>query len=126
MNIPKNLLYTEKHEWLNIEGDTAVIGITDHAQEELGDIVFINLPQVGDALEKGGEVAELESVKAAAAVYAPVGGTVCEANEALIGQPELINQDPYGAWFVKLKDFDKPEALMDAAQYEKFLAEENA
>lgn len=126
MNIPKDLLYTEKHEWLKIDGNTAAIGITDHAQEALGDIVFVSLPQVGDAIEKGGEVAELESVKAAAAVYAPAGGTVCEVNEALTGQPELINQDPYGAWFVKLKDFDKNEDLMNATQYEKFLAEENA
>jgi glycine cleavage system H protein len=126
MNIPQNLLYTDKHEWVSFEGDFALIGITDHAQEALGDIVFASLPQVGDTLAAGDSIAELESVKAASSVYAPVGGTVVEINDALTGAPEAINQDPYGSWLVKLSGYEKNDGLMDAAAYEKFVAEEEA
>lgn len=126
MNVPKNLFYTDKHEWVAFEGDLAVIGITDHAQDSLGDIVFVSLPQTGDTLAAGDTAAELESVKAASAVYAPVGGTVAEVNEALIGAPEKVNEDPYGSWFVKLSGYEKNDQLLDAAAYEKLLAEEEA
>ena len=126
MNIPKDLLYTQKHEWLRIEGDKAVVGISDHAQEALGDIVFLSLPQVGDVVAEGAEIAEIESVKAASSVYAPVSGTICEVNDALSGEPEKINQDAYGAWLIKISGFEKNENLLDAAAYEKFLAEEEA
>ena len=126
MNIPENLFYTDKHEWVRFEGDTAIVGITDHAQEALGDIVFISLPVAGETIAQGDVLCEIESVKAASAVYAPVGGTVAEVNDALSGAPETLNQDPYGAWIVKLIGFEKNIALFTAAQYEKLLAEEEA
>ena len=126
MDVPKNLFYTDKHEWVAFEGDVALIGITDHAQDSLGDIVFVSLPEVGQVLAAGDTVAEIESVKAASAVYAPVGGTVAEVNEALSGSPEIVNQDAYGSWFIKLSGYEKNDGLMDAAAYEKFLAEEEA
>lgn len=123
MNIPKELYYTDKHEWLLVEGDKAMVGITDHAQEQLGDIVFVSLPQAGQELSAGDVLCEIESVKAVSYVYSPVGGKVCEINEELSAAPEMVNKDAYGAWFVKLCDFTMNEDLMDAEGYEKFISE---
>lgn len=104
MSVPNNLRYTKTHEWVRVEGDTAVVGITDHAQKELTDIVYVEPPQVGDNIEAGKECAVVESVKAASDIYAPVSGEVVEANAALGNKPELVNQDPYGnGWLFKVK-----------------------
>ncbi len=116
--------YTEDHEWIDVEGDSATVGITDYAQEQLGDIVFAEVPAAGTALSKGGDAAVVESVKAASDVYAPVSGTVIEGNDALEGDPALVNSDPEGAgWFFKLTLSDKSEldALMDEAAYKAFV-----
>ncbi|HPO15193.1 MAG TPA: glycine cleavage system protein GcvH [Candidatus Hydrogenedentes bacterium] len=121
---PSELRYTEDHEWIGREGDVYVVGITDFAQDQLGDITFIELPAVGRAVKKHEETAAVESVKAAGDVYAPVAGTVTAVNEALEREPELVNQDPFGkGWFFKLGDVDAAqlEELMDAAAYTKFL-----
>jgi len=119
--------YTDDHEYLRIEGDVATIGITKHAQEQLGDVVFVELPEVGKAVAKGDEAAVVESVKAAAEVYAPVSGEVVEANADLEGNPALVNEDPEGgAWFMKIKLSDTSElnGMMDADGYAKFVAEQ--
>ena len=116
--------YTEDYEWIDVEGDSETVGITDYAQEELGDIVFAEVPAAGTALSKGGDAAVVESVKAASDVYAPVSGTVIEGNDALEGDPALVNSDPEGAgWFFKLTLSDKSEldALMDEAAYKAFV-----
>jgi glycine cleavage system H protein len=122
MNIPSHLKYTESHEWVQIESDgTLIVGITDHAQELLGDVVFVGLPAVGMALGKGKDVVVVESVKAAADVYAPVAGTVTEVNQAAADSPESLNSAPYDTWLFKMKP-DVPgdaSALMDAISYEK-------
>jgi glycine cleavage system H protein len=126
MSIPDELKYTRTHEWVREEGDTATIGITDHAQEELGDIVFVELPAVGDTLEAGGAVGSIESVKAVSDVHAPVGGEVVEVNEALADRPELINEDPYGeGWIVKVRVSGEGD-LLSADEYEKFAEEEGS
>lgn len=122
-----DIKYTDDHEYLNIEGDVATIGITKHAQEQLGDVVFVELPDVGKSFAKGDEAAVVESVKAAAEVYAPVSGEVVEANGDLEGNPGLVNEDPEGvAWFMKIKISDKSEldGMMDAEGYAKFVAEQ--
>ena len=125
MNFPNHLQYSKSHEWVLFEEDgTAVIGLTDYAQKELGDLVFVNLPEVGDSLTVGEAFADVESVKAVSDVYAPVGGEVLEINEELLDAPERINQDPYGAWFVKVGQPEQAEPLLSAATYETFLAEE--
>lgn len=124
MKIPADLSYTEKHEWVKFDGLEAVVGITDYAQQEMGDIVYISLPSVGEAFQEGDVLAEIESVKAVSYVYAPVSGTVAEVNEALNGAPEKINADAYGSWIAKLKDAKAGESLLDAAAYEKLLSEE--
>ena len=117
--------YTRDHEWIRLEGDTAVVGISDYAQEQLGDIVYVELPPVGKQLAKGAEAAVVESVKAASEIYAPVAGEVVAINDALADEPGIVNQHPEGAgWFLKLKvsnpsDFD---SLMDGEAYERFLA----
>jgi len=119
--------YTDDHEYLNIEGDVATIGITKHAQEQLGDVVFVELPEVGKQVAKGDEAAVVESVKAAAEVYAPVSGEVVGANADLEGNPGLVNEDPEGgAWFMKIKlsDTSELEGMMDADGYAKFVAEQ--
>ena len=119
--------YTDDHEYLNIEGDVATIGITKHAQEQLGDVVFVELPEVGKQFAKGDEAAVVESVKAAAEVYAPVSGEVVGANADLEGNPGLVNEDPEGkAWFMKIKlsDTSELEGMMDADGYDKFVAEQ--
>ena len=128
MNIPSKLKYTRSHEWIRTESDgTITVGITDHAQELLGDLVFIELPEVGKTLAAEQEVAVVESVKAASDVYIPIGGTIVEANTALETSPESINKDPYGAgWMIKVRpdNPDEFQKLMDAAEYEKHLQTE--
>lgn len=129
MQIPETLRYSEEHEWVLVEDGVATIGITDHAQEELGDIVFVELPAIGAALAKAGTLGVVESVKAVSDVYAPVAGTVTTVNEALTAKPETINEDPYGAgWMVKvtLANPAEVEALMTAAQYRDFLSQAKA
>ena len=116
--------YTEDHEWLRVESDdVAIVGITDHAQEQLGDVVYVELPQAGTEHKQGDAVAVVESVKAAADVKAPASGSVIEANDALAGSPELVNEDPAGrAWFykVRLSNRDELSALMDESAYREF------
>jgi glycine cleavage system H protein len=116
--------YTKSHEWVRIDGDTAVVGISAHAQEQLGDVVFVELPAVGSEVIQGGQAATVESVKAASEVYAPVGGEVVEGNKALEENPALVNQDAEGeGWFFKLRLRDPAEAegLMDRAAYDAYL-----
>jgi glycine cleavage system H protein len=115
--------YTEEHEWIRLEGDTATVGITDFAQGQLGDIVFVELPDAGKQVIKGGEAAVVESVKAASDVYAPVTGEVVEANQALSDDPSLVNSDPEGeGWFFRLRlaDTSELDGLMDAGAYKSF------
>ena len=122
MNIPSDLKYTRSHEWIRLESDgTITVGITDHAQELLGDLVFIELPELGKELAAGQEAAVVESVKAAADVYAPVAGTVVEVNSALVDAPEGVNQDAYAAWLFILAPAAAAEvdALLDAAAYQQ-------
>lgn len=119
-----NILFTEDHEWISVDGDVATIGITDHAQEQLGDVVFVELPDVGKQVAKGDEAAVVESVKAASEVYAPLTGEIVETNSALEGEPTKVNDDAEGsAWFVKIKlsDTSQLEGLMDAAAYKAFV-----
>jgi len=121
------LKYTEKHEWARQDGSTAVVGLCDYAQDKLGEIVFVELPEVGAAVEAGKSAAVIESVKAVADLYAPLSGTVTEVNEVLLDQPETINQDPYGeGWVFKVEitDQTEPEGLMDKEAYEEFLMKE--
>ncbi|HAA93515.1 MAG: glycine cleavage system protein H [Rhodospirillaceae bacterium] len=122
-----DMKFSEDHEWITVEGDIATVGITQFAQEQLGDVVFVELPDVGKAVAKGDEVAVVESVKAAAEVYTPVSGEVSEVNEALDAAPETVNSDPQGgAWFFKIKlaDTSELDELMDAAAYDAFASEE--
>jgi glycine cleavage system H protein len=117
--------YTKEHEWVKVDGDTATIGITEHAQEQLGDVVFVELPAIGKKVTKGGEAAVVESVKAASEVYAPVSGEVVAVNKELEGDPSLVNRAAEGdGWFmkVKLKDKAELEGLMDKAAYDQFVA----
>ena len=123
---PEHLRYTEDHEWLRDDGDVFVVGITDHAAELLGDVTYVELPQVGMVVRQGEEVAVVESVKAASDVFAPVGGRVVEVNQDLEGRPELVNESPYEAgWLFKLEDVRSAETdkLMDATAYRRFAAE---
>lgn len=116
-------LYSEEHEWISLEGDVGTVGITDYAQSQLGDVVFVDLPAVGQAVEKGGDAAVVESVKAASDVYAPVSGEIVGVNEALAETPELVNAEAEsGAWFMKIKlsDTGELDGLMDAAAYKAF------
>ncbi|MBO4887600.1 MAG: glycine cleavage system protein GcvH [Firmicutes bacterium] len=124
MNIPEELKYTKSHEWVKEEDGFYVVGLTDYAQEELSDLVFVNLPEVGDEVEAGETFADVESVKAASDVYSPVTGTVAEINEELLDAPEKINEDPYGAWLIKVENVSDTVELMDCAEYEKLLEEE--
>lgn len=122
MNTPENLKYTEAHEWVRQESDgTVTVGITDHAQSELGDVVFVQNPQLGRSVTKGEEVGVIESVKAAADIYAPLSGEIVAINEALADTPEKINEDPYAAWMFRLKPADPAElaSLLDAQAYSK-------
>ncbi|MGD8386134.1 MAG: glycine cleavage system protein GcvH [Desulfobacteraceae bacterium] len=118
--LPEDLRYTESHEWVRVDGDTARIGISDYAQSQLGDIVFVELPQVGDLFDKGQEFGTVESVKAVAEVYMPVGGEVLAVNEGLADQPEQVNKDPYQAgWMLEIapKDLSEVDALMGRDAY---------
>jgi glycine cleavage system H protein len=119
-----SVYYTEEHEWIRVEGDTATVGITDFAQGQLGDIVFVELPEAGRQVTRGGEAAVVESVKAASDVYAPVDGEVTEPNEAVSADPSLVNSDPEGeGWFFRLRLSDRSqlEGLMDADAYKAFV-----
>ncbi|MDQ3964992.1 MAG: glycine cleavage system protein GcvH [Actinomycetota bacterium] len=124
MNIPAELEYTKTHEWVRREGDVATVGITDHAQEELGDVVFIELPEEGASFDAGDSFGTIESVKAVSDLYAPVGGEVIEVNETLNDSPERVNEDPYGGgWMIRLRISGEGE-LLSADEYEKLLEEE--
>ncbi|MEO8627791.1 MAG: glycine cleavage system protein GcvH [Betaproteobacteria bacterium] len=125
MNLPAELRYTDTHEWVRTESDGSVsVGITWHAQDRLGDLVFVENPAVGKSFDKGQECGVVESVKAASDIYAPIAGTVLAANEELASNPEKINEDPYAAWMFKLQPRDAAQlsGLLDAQQYEKLVA----
>ena len=124
MNFPAELNYTKDHEWMKMEGDIAVIGISDFAQDALGDVVFINLPEVGDTVTAGESFGDVESVKAVSDVNSPVTGVIVAVNEDLADSPENLNSDPYGSWIIKVENITATEELMDAAAYEAFCAEE--
>lgn len=121
--IPENLTYAKTHEWLKKDGDLVEIGLTDYAQDQLGDIVFVNLPEVGDEVTMGESFADVESVKAVSDIYSPVTGVVAEINEALLDAPESVNGAPYDAWFIKVKDVTEEEDLLDADAYEALCQE---
>ncbi len=126
MSVPEELQYTRSHEWVRTEGDTATVGITDYAQDELGDIVFVELPEEGATFDAGDSFGAVESVKAVSDLYTPVGGEVVEVNEALNDSPEKINEDPYGdGWIIKLRVSDEGD-LLSASDYEQFLEEEES
>ena len=125
MNIPSELRYTSSHEWLRLEGDIATVGISDHAQEELTDVVFVELPALGRAVDAGDPTAVVESVKAASDIYAPIGGEVAEVNPDVENDPSLVNTDPYGkGWIFKLrvKNVADVASLMDAAAYQAHIS----
>ena len=125
MAVPGDLQYTKSHEWVRVEDGVATIGITDHAQDELGDVVFVELPETGATLAPGDSFGAVESVKAVSDLYSPVGGEVVEVNSALEDSPEKINEDPYGeGWILKLQISDEGD-LLSAADYEKLLEEES-
>ena len=118
MNYPIDLQYSRDHEWLRMEDGVAVIGISDFAQSELGDVVFVNLPEVGDEAVAGEAFGDVESVKAVSDLVCPVTGTVCAVNEDLLDSPELLNQDPYGTWIIKVENVTDTEELLTAAEYQ--------
>ncbi|HHU88056.1 MAG: glycine cleavage system protein GcvH [Sphaerochaetaceae bacterium] len=122
-NIPSNLKYTKEHEWVRLEGDLAYVGITDYAQDTLGEIVYVELPPVGESYAAEEEIANVESVKAASAIYNPISGTVAEVNEELDGSPDLINEDSYANHLYILKEFylDDYELLLDGEAYGEYL-----
>ena len=117
MNYPAQLQYSKDHEWLNMEDEIAIIGITDFAQHELGDVVFINLPEVGDEVTAGEAFGDVESVKAVSDLLSPVTGVVAEINEELLDSPELLNDDPYTNWIIKVEQVTDTEELLSAAAY---------
>jgi glycine cleavage system H protein len=126
--IPEDSRYAKSHEYVHVEGDVGTIGITDYAQKELGDVVFVELPQVGTQLEAGDELGSIESVKAVSELFAPVSGEVTEVNEALADKPELVNTDPYGdGWMVKIRlsDASEVDELMAADEYEEYIETES-
>ena len=125
MNTPNELKYSKSHEWLKTEDGVAVIGISDFAQDALGDVVFINLPAVGDAVTAGESFGDVESVKAVSDLISPVTGVVCAVNEELEDSPENLNCDPYGAWIIKVEEVTETEEMLDAAAYEAHCAEEH-
>ena len=124
MSVREGLLYTKSHEWVKLEGDTAWVGLTDFAQSELGNLVFVNLPEEDDTVVMGEAFADVESVKAVSDVFSPVTGTVVEINEELQDSPEKINDEPYEAWFVKIANVTDNEEFLSAAEYEAFLEAE--
>ena len=122
------LRFTRDHEWIRLDGDLAVVGVTDYAQSQLGDVVYVELPEIGRRVEKGKEAAVVESVKAASEVYAPASGEVVEVNEALAADPAKVNADPMGeGWFLKLRlaDLKELEGLLDEAAYQRFVGEQH-
>ncbi len=126
---PSELKYTKEHEWVRVEGDTGTIGITDYAQDQLGDIVFVELPAVGAAINAAQKLGEIESVKAVSELFAPVSGEVTEANDGLADSPEAVNDDPYGdGWMVKMRlsDAGELDQLLSADEYEAFIEAESA
>ena len=126
MKIIDGLYYSEDHEWVKVDGDKAYIGITDFAQKALGDIVFVELPELDDEIATGETFGVVESVKAASDIVIPIGGTIVEINEDLEDSPENVNSDPYGSWIaaIKMSDQSELDSLMSAADYEKFCSEE--
>jgi len=129
MAVPPELRYTKEHEWLRVDGDTAAVGITDYAQDQLGDIVYLDLPKVGMALRQLEKLGEIESVKAVSDLFSPVSGEVTEQNQEAVKSPELVNQEPYGrGWLLRLRlsDAAELEKLLSAEQYEAHLAAEQA
>ena len=124
MTFNPDLKYTKSHEWVRMDGDVAVVGISDFAQDALGDLVFVNLPQVGDDVTAGEAFGDVESVKAVSDLMSPVTGVVCEINEELLDAPENLNNDPYGAWIIKVDNITDTEELLDAAAYEAHCATE--
>ena len=127
MKPPEDCRYSQQHEWILVDGDGGTVGITDHAQKELGDVVFVELPEVGQVFAADEVFANVESVKAVSEVYAPVSGEVVEVNSALEAAPQLVNEDPYGeAWFVKIKlsDPEDIDTLLTADQYQEYIKEE--
>jgi glycine cleavage system H protein len=129
MAVPSELRYSKEHEWVRVEGGSATVGITDYAQEQLGDIVYVDLPKVGTAVQQSGKLGEIESVKAVSDFFSPVSGEVTELNEEVVKSPELVNQDPHGrGWLLKLtlSDAGEVDRLLTAAQYEELVAKEQA
>ena len=124
MNYPIDLKYTKSHEWVKFGGDIAVVGISDFAQDALGDVVFVNLPQVDDEVTAGESFGDVESVKAVSDLISPVSGVILEVNEELDDSPENLNSDPYGSWIIKVGSVTDEEELLDPAAYEAFCAEE--
>lgn len=122
--IKQDLMYTKDHEWVKFDGDAAYVGLSDHAQHALGDLVYVGLPEVDDELTAGETMADVESVKAVSDVFSPLTGKVAEVNEDILDAPEKINEAPYDAWFVKVTDITDKEELMDADAYAKFCEEE--
>lgn len=131
MSVPKNLKYTEEHEWVRFDEDKAVVGVTDYAQESLGEIVYVELPIEGDELVRGDPFGGVESTKAVSEMFAPVSGEIAEVNDILVDSPELVNADPYGdGWIIKIHtdelDESELENLLDPSEYEKLVEEEDA
>mgnify|MGYP000829030528 CR=1 FL=1 len=124
MLYPVELQYSKSHEWVKVEDGVTVVGISDFAQNALGDVVFVNLPAEGDGVTAGDAFGDVESVKAVSDLISPVSGAVCAVNEDLLDQPELLNKEPYDAWIIKVENITDTEELLDAAAYEAFCAEE--
>ena len=124
MLFPAEIKYSKDHEWMKEEDGVVVIGISDFAQDALGDVVFVNLPAEGDSVTAGEAFGDVESVKAVSDLVSPVSGTVCAVNEELLDEPEKLNSDPYGAWLIKVENVSDTEELLDAAAYEAFCAQE--
>jgi glycine cleavage system H protein len=123
-NTPTDLQYTRTHEWVRIEGEEATVGISDYAQDSLGDVVYVELPNVGDSFDAGGTFGAVESVKAASDLYLPIAGEILAVNESLLDNPEILNSDPYGeGWILKIRVAQGVGALMSSEAYEKYIAE---
>ena len=128
-NTPEDLSYTKDHEWVRVKGDEAAVGITDHAQNQLGDVVYVELPKVGDKFEASEPFGSVESVKAVSEIYMPLGGSVIGVNESLNDSPEQVNEDPYGeGWMIRIKidNHSQVDALLTAVEYEDYIKEESA
>jgi len=121
MNFPEDLLYSKSHEWVRESGGTARVGLTDYAQRELGDIVYVALPDVGDEVVKGERIADVESVKAVSEIFSPLSGTIKEINQAAADSPETLNSDPYGAWLFEIGQISDREELLSSLDYEKYI-----